>query len=1386
MKKYFLFFLFLLLSMAMRAATVDVKSNLWSGVQAMDAGWSNWIPVPASAFSAAETGNVISVHVSAISAGSALVMLNTGTWKPMPGAEEGKAVADAPCEMRWEVTDAMLAELKAHGLIVKGVSYTATSVDLIRKVQTSDEVKGNPATTVWTGRKVIDWSGALPDGWLKLDRTLFEEVKVGDRLRFNYAGLAIGATARISTGDWKEMPDGAGYRQLSSSCFEYAVTAGMLARLKAGGCIVSGIGFTLTGVEVIDPKQIPALVCQVDRRDIRCWEKGEAPVIHVGIQSLESRPQDVTVEVLLRTDGYEDLRTERRQVTVDAGKTQDAAVSLGELAPGFYHAVVRANYGELADFNIGYDPTGIVSASDAQPDFMAFWDKAKADLAKVAPAYKLTRIAEKSTASRNVYLVEMQSVDDGDGKPVTIRGYYAEPVAEGTYPVLITQNGYDSDAKIPALDFCPAGGQNSGWIELNLSVRGQVINNRGENVNRYGDWFAYHFGDKDTYYYRGAYMDVVRGIDFIASRRKARQDAIFMMGGSQGGAFTIAGAALDRRIKAIAPSIQFMGDFPDYFKVGAWPASVARKQQKALGMSDEDMYRFLSYFDTKNLAPYITCPVKTAMGLQDPICPPHTNFAPYNNLKVADRQYVVNAECRHETPSAWYGDCLEFFKAHLTDNTEYAEVGLDIWKGSLSVDDWNTYRQIAPGRFAPVRTGDELRITIPALKGKSHLLMLQNGDWKTLAGLEDKYVLTEAPCTFRTTVTADMLAELQAKGLIVKGTGYVLSRVGILHRVPKGNSGNKGNALTNLWTGCEPISWSGAHKNSVWLEPADIQTKWAGVKPGHRLRMSCSGLGIGTAQGKILANYTALPGLATARFSDGGYFEYTLTGEWIARIRKEGLRVTGTGFTLTAVDLIDPDREYSLVAQCDDEDIKAWEPHETPKLGMTITNLETVPVKVPYKVTLTKDMVDKDTQTHSVYKTYVQEVTLGAGETRHVDQPFDGLDEPGFYRMTASVDNNTVCSYNIGYAPRRVPVKATAPADFWDYWKEGLQELAATAPDIRMEELPGKSSAARKVYLVTMKSVPDSRGGRPVTLRGYYAEPVGEGRFPAIIHYQGTDGGTGTPWCMNADDNPGCCEFVLSTRGQMLNNREPNLADNVYGRDKTTGKTDYYSFGWGDKERHYYRGAYLDCVRAVDFMKSRAKADTCNLYAAGGSQGGCFTYVAEGLTGAFRAIAPSITGHADFEEGMRIVNWPRANFLAAKEKQGMTDDEMNTFNAYFDVMNFASRVTCPVISCFSLQDTTDPVRTNLAPFNLLDKVKEDDKVYIINPFLGHATPAGWGRRYMEFFEKHHSDRTPAAIRQTTSSTGGDTCAVCFDMTGRRVSVPGRGLYITGGRKLVMR
>lgn len=671
------------------------------------------------------------------------------------------------------------------------------------------------------------------------------------------------------------------------------------------------------------------------------------------------------------------------------------------------------------------------------------------------------------------------------------------------------------------------------------------------------------------------------------------------------------------------------------------------------------------------------------------------------------------------------------------------EVKTNVWSGTQEMDaNWSNWLNIPSSDFNDAEVGNVLSVYVSQISASCGQVMLNTGSWAAMPGAESAKVVESAPCELKWVITEDMLAELKGGGVIVKGVGYDLSSVDIKHKVVKGDSANKGNAFTNIWTGSEVISWTQGSNNSVFVNAADLTDKLADAKAGDKLRMSYSGLGFGTAQGKILANWTSLIDLQTAKFTGGSYFEYTLTDEWLTAIKEKGLRVSGIGYTLNSIDLVTPEKEYSIIAQNDDADIKAWEGDETPKLGMTITNIESMEVTVPYKVTLMRDMVDDDTQTHSIYQTYSQDVTLAAGETKHVDLVFDGLKEPGFYNLTANVDHNDVCSYNIGYDPKNVPIKATTPNDFWSYWQEGLDELAATDADIRMEELTDKSSDKRKIYLVTMKSVADSKGGSPVTIRGYYAEPTAEGKYPTIIHYQGTDGGSGTPWCVGADDNPEYCEFILSTRGQMLNNREPNLDDNVYGRDDN-GKTDYYSYGWGDKEKHYYRGAYLDCVRAIDFVKTREKVDANNLYAAGGSQGGCFTYVAEGLSGAFRAIAPSITGHADFEEGMKIVNWPRANFLAAAEKLGMTTEQMNEFNSYFDVMNFSEHVTCPVISCFSLQDTTDPTRTNLAPFNLLDKVNAEDKVYIINPFLGHATPADWGSKYMAFFKKYYVDTTTA-------------------------------------------
>ena len=84
-------------------------------------------------------------------------------------------------------------------------------------------------------------------------------------------------------------------------------------------------------------------------------------------------------------------------------------------------------------------------------------------------------------------------------------------------------------------------------------------------------------------------------------------------------------------------------------------------------MSTEEMYGFLSYFDTKNLATRI--PEATAvianMGLQDGTCPPRTNQAPFNTVKTTDKEMHVYPKMGHDIPSGWDTKITAFFRARI-------------------------------------------------------------------------------------------------------------------------------------------------------------------------------------------------------------------------------------------------------------------------------------------------------------------------------------------------------------------------------------------------------------------------------------------------------------------------------------------------------------------------------------------------------------------------------------------------------------------------------------------------------------------------------------------------------------------------------------------------
>jgi cephalosporin-C deacetylase-like acetyl esterase len=51
-------------------------------------------------------------------------------------------------------------------------------------------------------------------------------------------------------------------------------------------------------------------------------------------------------------------------------------------------------------------------------------------------------------------------------------------------------------------------------------------------------------------------------------------------------------------------------------------------------------------------------------GVQDNVCPPHINFAAYNQVK-SEKHWVAGAEYGHSTGDAYYKEVMQFFKDKL-------------------------------------------------------------------------------------------------------------------------------------------------------------------------------------------------------------------------------------------------------------------------------------------------------------------------------------------------------------------------------------------------------------------------------------------------------------------------------------------------------------------------------------------------------------------------------------------------------------------------------------------------------------------------------------------------------------------------------------------------
>ncbi len=280
-------------------------------------------------------------------------------------------------------------------------------------------------------------------------------------------------------------------------------------------------------------------------------------------------------------------------------------------------------------------------------DIRRFWEQTRSELAKVPMDASLEPVDpdgflfEYRVKSVTNYRVILSSFE---GK--RIRAWFTVPAGEppaGGWPAVMVVPGYTG---IMAL---PIHLVHYGYATLALYPRGQGESTAEWQIE-YGTKLTYNLTDRNRYYYRGAYMDCLRGLDFLSARPEIDGNRLGVWGGSQGGGLTLAIAALDRRLRAAVAIVPWFCNLPVAVGITSPPYNELHDYLAEHPEQREEALATLEYFDPLNLAETITCPIIVSTAIVDEVHPYRTVMPVFEKISAL-KSIVVYPDLDHGASS---------------------------------------------------------------------------------------------------------------------------------------------------------------------------------------------------------------------------------------------------------------------------------------------------------------------------------------------------------------------------------------------------------------------------------------------------------------------------------------------------------------------------------------------------------------------------------------------------------------------------------------------------------------------------------------------------------------------------------------------------------------
>ncbi|MGY3815152.1 acetylxylan esterase [Globicatella sulfidifaciens] len=295
------------------------------------------------------------------------------------------------------------------------------------------------------------------------------------------------------------------------------------------------------------------------------------------------------------------------------------------------------------------DDWGSYQGSQKRPlDFDQFWKESKLEVDQLGLSYRLERHELYSNVAEAFDLI-FWGVDGAE-----VHAQFVKPIkVDGKIPMILQFHGYHTNSG----DWTDKIGYAAeGYASLSLDVRGQGGLSQ-DNTQTKGGTLKGHIirgvdEGKENLLFRKVFQDIYQLTQIAFSMEFIDTEKIYATGASQGGAQAIVCAALKPEIKKVFVCYPFLSDYREAYRLDVNNSAYEEiaywfRFRDPLHEKEEKLFSVLDYIDIQYFASLIEAEVIWAMGLEDRVCHPKTQFATYNQIN-SQKELIILPEYGHE------------------------------------------------------------------------------------------------------------------------------------------------------------------------------------------------------------------------------------------------------------------------------------------------------------------------------------------------------------------------------------------------------------------------------------------------------------------------------------------------------------------------------------------------------------------------------------------------------------------------------------------------------------------------------------------------------------------------------------------------------------------